>query len=206
MLVADFGSPRGDRRRTDERIVERPVSAEERSTIRGVDSLTPKPAAEIGRDTDVVGNAIAKTVAGCRAPGQIVLAPGKEVTRQRAAVTEVLLVEEHAVVERVEDGLDAGLDMTPGLLDAPPPDEVRREVLRWVKERRIAETSVGDVGRHRGATDRRRTGSAADRRRRQCRAGSDVRYLISIGEEGAERPGEVRARVLSRDRDRHAVG
>src|SRR5947207_15944824 len=106
MLVADFGTPRGDRRRADERIVERPVSAEERSTIRGVDGLPPKPAAEIGRDTDVVGDAIAETVAGCGAPGEIVLATGKAVTGKRAAVTEALRVEAHDVAKRVEDRLD----------------------------------------------------------------------------------------------------
>src|SRR5947207_15467303 len=156
MLVADFASPRGDRRRADERIVERPVSAEERSTIRGVDGLTPKPAAEIGRDTDIVGDAVAETVAAPDAPGQIVLAPGEEITRDRAAIAQVLLVQEHTVVEGVEDRLPAHLDVAPGLLDPPPCDNVRREILRWVKERRIAETSVGDVGRHRSATDRRR--------------------------------------------------
>src|SRR5438270_4813620 len=149
MLVADFASPRGDRRRADERIVERPVSAEERSTIRGVDGLPPKPAAEIGRDTDIVGDAVAETVAAADAPRQIVLAPGEEITRDRAAIALILLVQEHTVVEGVEDRLPAHLDVAPGLLDPPPRNAIRREVLRRVEEGGVAEEGIGDVGRHR---------------------------------------------------------
>src|SRR5438094_15591 len=86
-----------------------------------------------------------------RAPDQVVLAPGEKVAGNRAAVTEVLLVEEHAVIERVEDRLCADLDVAPGLLDAPPRDKVRRQVLRGVEEGRIAEAGISDISRNRRA-------------------------------------------------------
>ena len=166
-----------------------------------------KRAAKIGRHADIVGDAVAKAIAAGHAPGQIVLAPGEEIARERTAIAQILLVQEHAVVKRVEDRLDAGLDVAPGLLDPPPRDEIRREVLRRVEEGRVAEAGIGDVGRHRRPADRcRARRRAVDRRRRQGRAGSRARDLVGIGEEGAERPGEVGVRVLGRDRDRHAVG
>src|SRR5438067_9422672 len=199
MLVTDFGTPGDNRGRADERIIERPVSAEERSTIRGVDGLPPKPAAEIGRDTDIVGDAVAETVAAADAPRQIVLAPGEEITRDRAAIAQVLLVQEHTVVEGVEDRLPAHLDVAPGLLDPPPCDKVRREILRRVEEGGVTEAGIGDVGRHRGATDRRGAGSAANGRRRQYGAGGPIGDWSGAGEARAERPAQVRARVLGRD-------
>src|SRR5204863_3993497 len=98
-------------------IVESPVGRESRPAVGRVDGLAVQGAAEIGRHADVVGDAVADAVAAGHAPGQIVLAPSEEVTRERTAIAEVLLVQEHAVVERVEDRLNAGLDVAPGLLD-----------------------------------------------------------------------------------------
>src|ERR1044072_6352911 len=115
-----------------------------------------------------IRDAVAETIAGARTPGQIVLAPGKKVAGNRAAIALVLLVQEHAVVERIMDCLEAGLDMAPRLLDAPPRNEIRHDVLRGIEERRIAEAGIGDVGRHRRSADRCR----ASRRPTGCRRGS----------------------------------
>src|SRR5262249_872390 len=162
---------------------------EERPAVRRVDGLPAKRAAEIGCDADVVGDAIAEAVAAANTPGQVVLAPGEEVAGNSAAITEILLVEEHAVVERAEDGLGADLDVAPGLLDTPPRDKVWRQILRGVEEGRVAEAGIRDVGRNRRAADCRRAGGAAGGRGRQRITSGDVGDLVRVGEERTERAG-----------------
>src|SRR6266403_3673320 len=86
VLVAGFGAPGEDRLGQYRRVVERAVSAEGRAAVGGVDRLPGERATEIGRDANVVRDAVAETVAATGAPGQIVLAPGKEIAGNRAAI------------------------------------------------------------------------------------------------------------------------
>src|ERR1051326_5348902 len=129
MLIADFTAPGDDRRRQHRRVVERAVGREEGPAVRRVDCLTGQRTTKIGCDTDIVADLIAKSVPGRGAPGPIVLSPGEEIARQRAAIALILLVQEHAIVQRIVDRRQTGLDMAPGLLDPPPRDKGRHNIL-----------------------------------------------------------------------------
>src|SRR5204863_8205047 len=111
-------------------------------------------------------NHIAKPGPRAATPGQIFLAPGEEIATLSAAISLILLVQEHAVVQRILDRRQTRLDMAPGLLDAPPRDKGGHNVLRRVEEGGVAEAGIGDVGRHRRPADRCRASRRAVYRRR----------------------------------------
>src|SRR5204863_5213990 len=122
MLVADAGAKGGDCRATHRRVIELTVGREERPAVGGVESLTNQRAAEIGRHRAGAHRAdhLADALAGREAPGQIVLAPGEEIAGEGAAVADPALVHILAVIEGEVAHHRTGLQMAPGLLDAPP--------------------------------------------------------------------------------------
>src|SRR5207248_1875539 len=136
MLVTDLEAEGGDWRAGNRGVVEPPIGREKRPAVGGVEGLAQQRAAEIGRDRAGAHRAdhLADAFAGRRAPGQIVLAPGEEIAGQGAAITDPAAGQEHAVIQRQIAHGRPGLDMAPGLLDAPAEDEIGCQILRGVEE------------------------------------------------------------------------